>query len=404
MTRGKVMVLGLVACVCSAIVVSANAQSARKVLAERTSDDRAATLTVVDAPTADEVAPARAVRPARGGGVAGGCAADILSADPEDLTEDARQPYDPGSGQDEDPALRQGIGSVDEPITLVLSAAGLADDCFALSETAPDGVLGANGIATVAEGPAATYAIVLNHAIAPGAVTTIAVGGDSVAYLAHPSNTNHDGFSNANDVLSTIDMLNGVVPPPFGIYSTDVDHSGAFGAADVLRVIDLLNGEIPYIVWLGVEKPEFPVGPVCGNGIVEEGEECDPPDGVTCDDSCQTIEPGCGDGGDCCIGNGSPGCDNGECCDCICGLDASCCDISWDESCGDNALKFCTVCGGTPPAECDGAVVCGEGDCCDPDGTGTPGCTDQDCCDCICSNDTFCCEAAWDKFCAGAAI
>ncbi len=81
-------------------------------------------------------------------------------------------------------------------------------------------------------------------------------------------------------------MLNGVVEPLFDIYSTDVDHSGAFGAADVLRVIDLLNGAIPYIVWLGVEKPEFPVG-----------------------------DPGCFDGGDCCIGNGTPGCDNSDCCE-----------------------------------------------------------------------------------------
>jgi hypothetical protein len=32
-----------------------------------------------------------------------------------------------------------------------------------------------------------------------------------------------------------------------------------------------------------------PVPAVCGNGIVEEGEECDPPDGTTCDESCQEI-------------------------------------------------------------------------------------------------------------------
>jgi hypothetical protein len=32
-----------------------------------------------------------------------------------------------------------------------------------------------------------------------------------------------------------------------------------------------------------------PVDAVCGNGIVETGEKCDPPDGTTCDESCQTI-------------------------------------------------------------------------------------------------------------------
>jgi hypothetical protein len=32
-----------------------------------------------------------------------------------------------------------------------------------------------------------------------------------------------------------------------------------------------------------------PVDAVCGNGIVEAGEKCDPPNGTTCDESCQTI-------------------------------------------------------------------------------------------------------------------
>jgi len=35
--------------------------------------------------------------------------------------------------------------------------------------------------------------------------------------------------------------------------------------------------------------------PICGDGFVDEGEECDPPDGVTCDANCQAI-PHCGDG------------------------------------------------------------------------------------------------------------
>ena len=34
---------------------------------------------------------------------------------------------------------------------------------------------------------------------------------------------------------------------------------------------------------------------ICGDGVIQEGEDCDPPDGVTCDDECIRI-PRCGDG------------------------------------------------------------------------------------------------------------
>ncbi|MEE9294591.1 MAG: hypothetical protein V3W34_06495 [Phycisphaerae bacterium] len=35
---------------------------------------------------------------------------------------------------------------------------------------------------------------------------------------------------------------------------------------------------------------------VCGNKIVEPGEDCDPPNGVTCDNDCQILEDADGDG------------------------------------------------------------------------------------------------------------
>ncbi|MEE8410825.1 MAG: hypothetical protein V3T05_14590, partial [Myxococcota bacterium] len=37
-------------------------------------------------------------------------------------------------------------------------------------------------------------------------------------------------------------------------------------------------------------------GPACGNGILDVGEQCDPPDGVTCDANCQNIVSVCGNG------------------------------------------------------------------------------------------------------------
>ncbi|MCH8251246.1 MAG: FG-GAP repeat protein [Planctomycetes bacterium] len=184
------------------------------------------------------------------------CEGDANEIDPPSGTVDARQPHNPGAGQDQEAALRQGIGSADEPIVIVLSASGASSDCFTLCETSADSVLGANGIASVTEEPPGTHTIVLNHAIAPGGWTTISYGGGTVAYLSHPANANADGLSNANDVLSLIDVLNGVIVPPFGMYSVDIDHSGALNASDVLRLIDLLNGAIPYDVWNGVAKPD----------------------------------------------------------------------------------------------------------------------------------------------------
>ena len=40
------------------------------------------------------------------------------------------------------------------------------------------------------------------------------------------------------------------------------------------------------------------LSPCCGNGVIEAGEECDPPDGVTCDADCQLIL--CGPDAECC--------------------------------------------------------------------------------------------------------
>jgi cysteine-rich repeat protein len=45
---------------------------------------------------------------------------------------------------------------------------------------------------------------------------------------------------------------------------------------------------------------------LCGNGVVDPGEQCDPPDGVTCDSNCQKIV--CGDG----IRSGAEQCDDGN--------------------------------------------------------------------------------------------
>ncbi len=116
-------------------------------------------------------------------------------------------------------------------------------------------------------------------------------------------------------------------------------------------------------------------GPSCGDGTVQAGcgEECDPPDGVTCDASCIAIV--CGNG----IIQPGEQCDDfnavdGDCCDSSCQLDAP------GAACGDsdvcNGVETCDGAGtcvpGTP-LNCDDGDLCTQ-DICDP----VAGCSNTD--------------------------
>ncbi|MCH8252797.1 MAG: hypothetical protein IID36_10135 [Planctomycetes bacterium] len=179
-----------------------------------------------------------------------------MAAQPPSGVVDARQPFEPGADPS-DPSQRQGIGSPDEPIQITLDVSGATIDCFEVCESDSDPLLGGNSIATFNEGPGNTYWITLHHAIAPMSWTTIRYNNDAfVEYLAHPANVNVDAFSNANDVLALIDILNGAWDPEYGDYSTDIDHSGLVNANDVLRLIDLLNGAASFEPYNGLESPD----------------------------------------------------------------------------------------------------------------------------------------------------
>ncbi len=111
----------------------------------------------------------------------------------------------------------------------------------------------------------------------------------------------------------------------------------------------------------------------------------------------QPVGGGCpGGGGDCCSANGTPGCDDVDCCTLICGIDPFCCDVEWDGICADEAAAACAICQGPPPGDC--------GDCNVPDPAGEPGCSDPVCEAIICAIDPFCCDVAWDSICADEAI
>ncbi|MHC4992858.1 MAG: hypothetical protein ACYTGC_17945, partial [Planctomycetota bacterium] len=57
------------------------------------------------------------------------------------------------------------------------------------------------------------------------------------------------------------------------------------------------------------------------------------------------IVPVCGPGnGDCCAANGTPGCEDEECCEAVCGADPFCCDTEWDQICADAAADACEIC------------------------------------------------------------
>ncbi|MBI4450767.1 hypothetical protein HY642_02215 [Candidatus Woesearchaeota archaeon] len=99
---------------------------------------------------------------------------------------------------------------------------------------------------------------------------------------------------------------------------------------------------------------------VCGNGRVETGEECDPPNGVTCDANCRRIEQRCGDG----IVQSPEQCDppNGVTCDSNC--------MRIEIKCGDGVIQ--------PPETCEPPG----GTCATASGVGT------------CSNDCKVCSIA----------
>ena len=96
--------------------------------------------------------------------------------------------------------------------------------------------------------------------------------------------------------------------------------------------------------------------------------------------------------GDCCEAHDTPNCNDGECCTTVCAIDPFCCATAWDATCVAEAETLCgALCGG-------GVCPNPDHDCCT---TGTPGCSDQACCELACSLDPFCCSTAWDTFCVG---
>jgi hypothetical protein len=98
---------------------------------------------------------------------------------------------------------------------------------------------------------------------------------------------------------------------------------------------------------------------VCGNGVVEDGEECDGVnlDGETCISqgfagggtlscsNCSFNTNNCNDvaedDGNCCFSHVGTGCEVPAISACVCALDPYCCNMAWDNTCAMEAINDC---------------------------------------------------------------
>ncbi len=98
---------------------------------------------------------------------------------------------------------------------------------------------------------------------------------------------------------------------------------------------------------------------------------------------------------DCFESNIYPGCSDPECCDKVYQVAPGCAQFVWDEACVQLAELFCVEeppgCGHPASQSCFQVV--------NPP-TVTPYCEDAECCEAVCSLDSFCCDISWDFICA----
>lgn len=103
--------------------------------------------------------------------------------------------------------------------------------------------------------------------------------------------------------------------------------------------------------------------------------------------------------GDCYAGHAGPGCADAGCCQAVCQIDPSCCDVAWDGLCAGLANLLPGPCASATHPNCNASAS----PCSQPVGEPTPGCNDPDCCRRICAMDPYCCNYGWDGVCAAEA-
>ncbi len=150
---------------------------------------------------------------------------------------------------------------------------------------------------------------------------------------------------------------------------------------------------------------------VCGGGVDANCDDTNPCTDDTCDPATGCVHTNnsiaCDDGDEC---TGDDVCTDGQCegatdlCPAICG--DSTCDATEDcTSCPADCGACPPVCGDTVCDEgescetCPQDCTCDAGDCCQEGPVGQ--CTDQAVVDCVCAEDSYCCNYEWDSTCIG---
>lgn len=125
-------------------------------------------------------------------------------------------------------------------------------------------------------------------------------------------NSGYPNYTTCNDLVkyrinngaTTIQDINGstgvTVNPAtgYGYVTVGYPPNYAIGHTASIQAFDMADLSIDQIVplpdnWTPTDLyiAETIFVPYCGNGVVDPGEQCDPPDGITCDANCQFIGP-----------------------------------------------------------------------------------------------------------------
>ncbi len=194
--------------------------------------------------------------------------------------------------------------------------------------------------------PAAAVATIgLFRPGAPAAVTVQTIG-PSPAAGPCPWDIEPDGSVNVSDLLGTLaDWGTDPGGPP------DFDGDGVVGVPDLLAILAHW-GACPIEVNCGQGESCFIahpapgcLSPACCETVCAASPDCC---NAEWDAACVTLAGqlcgNCGDpgAGDCCVANGTPGCDDETCCMSVCAADAFCCTGNWDALCATQAASLCT--------------------------------------------------------------